>query len=143
MVWLLSGLVVMTPVGCGGGAVSTPTTSMSAKLQAMASLYSSCVTANKGRPPQDESAFREYLNTKQDVLQPAGLTVDEVFVSPRSSQPLQWVYGKMSRGNHFGMKIVAYEIESDDAKRLVIASNGVYDYVDESQFRQVFPSASK
>jgi hypothetical protein len=106
----------------------------------MSSLYGGYAIADKGQPPKDEAAFRAYLETKVDELQKAGLTVDDMFVSPRG-QPIQWVYGTKPVSGRAGMKYIGYEQAPVANKRLVIAANGMYDLMEEAEFRRSFPGA--
>lgn len=140
---LVLALVVLSLAGCGGGGAG-PTSDQSdedgAKWQAMGTLYGDYLTANNKQPPKDEQTFRQFLGTKQDALEQAGITLDEMFVSPRG-QPLKWIYGQTPRMNLVGMPVAAYEAQPVDGKRLVITARGVYDVMDESRFRELFPQA--
>jgi hypothetical protein len=95
---------------------------------------------HRGKPPASEAAFREYLNGKQDLLQQAGITADQMFVSARGDKPLKWVYGNAPpvwRQN--GMTCYAYEAEPVAGKRLVMGGRGMAVEVDDAQFRTIFP----
>ena len=63
-------------------------------IRVMGSTYESYLRERNGQPPKDEKTFRQYLATKQDELAKAGLTVDGMFVSPRSGKPLTWILEK-------------------------------------------------
>jgi len=141
-IWISSTLVAVALVGCGGGQSSTQSGTTNDKLRVMTSAYAGYLAKNKGKAPHDEAAFREYLNTSQRELEPAGLTADQVFVSPRNGAQLNWLYGGAVPKNYFGMKIVAYENEKGpDGKRMVISTNGMSDFVDDAQLRVLFPGA--
>jgi hypothetical protein len=68
------------------------------------------------------------------------MTIDAMFVSPRSGKPLKWVYGRnppFLKQN--GMICVAYETECMGGKRLVFGARGMFAELDDSQFRSLFP----
>lgn len=111
-------------------------------VRAMSGMYSAYMRAHRNRPPPDEQAFREFLNTQKETLEQFGLTVDEMFVSPRNGEPFHWVYGSVLPSSPSGlMNYVGYETAPTDGKRLVIATRGMYEELNESQFRAVFPDA--
>lgn len=136
---LVKGLLLATLIGCGGSRTGNVQTSDSAKIRAMQSLYQQFITQHNQRP-RDEQEFRDFLNKKQDQLQQAGLSVDQVFVSPRGSVPLRWNYGANPAGGQRGTSYFAYEAEPVDGYRLVIAARGST-LMDETQFRQAVPNA--
>jgi hypothetical protein len=128
--------------GCAASE-STPAVADYGKVRAMGGMYGMYMGKHKGQAPPNEQAFREWLNTKQDPLQQAGLTVDQMFVSPRNGQPLEWVYGRKPPTSPSGMTCIAYEKTPVGGKRLVLATRGMYEEMDESQFSKVFPKAPK
>ena len=94
---------------------------------------------HKNQAPPNEQAFREYLGTKEDNLRKSGISIDAMFTSPRDGEPLVWVYGRKPPAGPAGMTYLGYEKTPVDGKRLVIATRGMYDQIDETQFRKLFP----
>jgi hypothetical protein len=138
--------VVLTLAGCGAGAnvASEEPLADYNKVRMMTGFYEGYLRDHRGRPPANEQAFREYLNGKQDMLQQAGVTLDQMFVSPRGDKPLKWAYGRQPpiwRQN--GMTCYAYEAEPVAGKRLVIGGRGMTVEMDDAQFKTVFPTTSK
>jgi hypothetical protein len=131
----------LSAAGCGSKARESAVADYS-RVRAMGDFYSGFFAENRGQPPKDEQAFRDYLNTKQEQLKKAGLTVDDMFKSPRAEGPLVWVYGKRAPVGSSGISYVGYEKIPIANKRLVIGTRGVYEQLDEAQFRKVFPNAS-
>lgn len=139
--WPLLVALALATVGCGGGQSSGNGQGLNGgKLLVMQSLYLEYLSQHNNQPPPDEKAFREFVGTKQDKLQKASLTVDDVFISPRNGGPLRWVYGKKQSGNQAGGSYIAYEQTPVDGKRLVIADRG-FQEIDDASFRQAFPNA--
>jgi hypothetical protein len=142
--WLALAAVFSALPGCGsadGGAGSAPVADHS-RVRTMTDFYQSYLSANRNQAPKDEAAFRAYLVTKQEQFQKAGLTVDQMFTSPRNGKPLKWVYGKSPPlWRQTGMTCFGYEAEPTNGKRLVIGGRGMFDELDESQFRTVFPNS--
>jgi hypothetical protein len=130
--------------GCGGGNATggaPPGEVDFATTRALASIYSQYLATHGDRSPADEKSLRDFLATKQDVLTPAQLTVDKFFVSPRSDQPLIWVYGMATPSSTGLGRCLAYEKNAVDGKRLVIADGGRYEVMDDTKFRTLFPKA--
>jgi hypothetical protein len=128
--------------GCGGGGSAAKTTVADySKIRAMGVVYSAYLEEHAGQPPQGEQEFRDYLSGKQELLDRTSLSVDEMFTSPRG-KPLTWVYGQPPPRGSAGMTYFGYETEPVDGKRLVIAGRGMYEEMDDAQFRKVFPEAS-
>jgi hypothetical protein len=140
MLCVLTGFLLS--IGCGG---ASPSTGMDADdyatLRSASALYSEYMGANNGQTPPDEQAFRAFLETKKDVLEKSGKTVDQLLTSPRSGEPLIYLYGKKPVSGPMGMVYFAYEKTPVDGKRLVIASRGMFEQMDEAQFRKFFPDA--
>jgi hypothetical protein len=83
---------MVVPTGCGGGKPEEGVIEYR-RVRSMTDFYAAYVAAQRGQAPPSEQAFRQYLATKQDQLNAVGLTVDEMFVSPRRTGPLIWIYG--------------------------------------------------
>jgi hypothetical protein len=108
----------------------------------MAGFYEAFLRDHHGQPPANEQAFRDYLNGKQENFQNAGITIDQMFVSPRDGKSLKWVYGRkppVLRQNN--MTCYAFEAEPVAGKRLVIGGRGMYIELDDAQFRSAFPNS--
>ena len=139
---VLLAIAALTMIGCSGAGEGETKTSDKLNIRhvrAMASNYSLYLADHRSQPPPDEQAFRRYLATKQESLEKSGLTIEEMFVSPRSGGPLVWVYGAVPPSGRLGAYL-AYEQSPVDGKRLVIANLGMFEEVDEAQFRAVFPN---
>jgi hypothetical protein len=134
-------LLVVATVGCGGGKGGGNVADKMKKVRTMGDLYVAHLAEQKGAPA-DEAAWRAFLDGKQTELQAAGLTVDEMFVSPRDGAPLTWVYGKTPK-SQFGLTIVAYEQTPVDGRRFTVATNGMADYVEETRFQAMKLGATK
>ena len=138
---VVGGLLIAILIGCGGGGSGGAQSSDTVKFRAMQNVYQQFLTEHNGQPPKDEKQFRDFVGTKGDQLQAAGLTADEVFVSPRNGAPLRWIYGAASAaGQPGGSGNFGYEAEPVDGMRLVISNRGST-LMDETQFRQAVPNA--
>ena len=141
--WISAATLMMGLVGCSGGS-STSSGLGTAEYQRLLStttLYGMYQSEHGGKTPPTEQAFREFIESKSDVLQRINKTPDELLTSPRNGMPLVFVYGKRPpRAN--GMTYLGYEKSSVDGKRLVIGPRGVYEEIDEAQFKKIFPDAS-
>jgi hypothetical protein len=133
-------LLALSGCGSSGGAETSPDGDYS-KVRTMIGFYEGYLSDHRGQAPANEQAFRDYLNSKQENLQKAGITVDQMFVSPREGKPLKWAYGKkppvLKQNN---MTCYAYEADPVAGKRLVIGARGMSAEIDESQFQTLFPN---
>src|SRR5688500_11225007 len=86
-------LTTLAHVAAGRGRHASPSGDY-IKVRAMGDFYGAYLADHRGQPTKDEQTIREYLTSKQEALQKAGLTVDDMFKSPRNGEPFVWVYGK-------------------------------------------------
>ena len=136
---LASMALVLT--GCGGGASTTTSNVDYAKVRAMSAFYERFMNEHRSQPPKDEQEYRDFLASKASELEGAGLSVDEMFASPRGG-PITWVYGRLPASSHAGMTYIAYETTPVDGKRLAIAMRGMFEEMDETKFKTAFPAAN-
>jgi hypothetical protein len=132
---------LLSAAGCGGDATS-PSPVDGNTVRTMSAFYEAYLDANNGETPKDEAAFRSYLAGRQSDLEEFGITVDEMFVSPRGNGAVIWVYGRKPPNGAGGKAYVGYEATSRDGKRLVLGMRGMYDVMDETEFRKLFPTAA-
>jgi hypothetical protein len=138
--WLVLLAVLCAVPGCGGSGSSAKGVIEYRRVRAMTDLYTGYLGEHRGQPPANEQAFRQYLATKQDDLERSELTIDQMFMSPRETGPLVWVYGMLPPSGPMGT-YYGYEQTPVDGKRLVIANLGMYELVDDARFHATFPNA--
>lgn len=107
----------------------------------MTDIYNGFMASHKNQAPKDEAEFRQYVASQQQRLEVAGLTVDQLFISPRKDAPLDWVYGRAPSNATPGLTILAYEREATDGQRLVLGTRGMFMMIDDVQFKRLFPNA--
>jgi len=134
-------LSLAAAIGCGGGAATTSPVD-GKTVRTMAAFYEAYLDANSGQTPKDEAAFRAFLAGKQKDLEEFGITVDQMFVSPRGNGSLVWVYGRRPPNGAGGKAYVGYEAAPVDGKRLVLGMRGMYDELDDVAFKKLFPNAA-
>jgi hypothetical protein len=130
--------------GCGGG--SKPQPKAEAHLQALAVFYGRYLSQNRGQPPADEKAFKQFLAR----LNPSEFTSfglanpDEMFVSPRDNQPYVVRYNvPVAPPGPQGPAVVAYEQTGVGERRYVAFGLGGVEEVDETRFRQLVPESGQ
>jgi hypothetical protein len=137
-------MLVAATAGCGDDEASSPPGAASLaeyeKVRPMSDMYGEYLTSHGNQPPKDEPTFRAYLTSKQDLIQKLGLTIDQMFISPRSDQPLAWVYGMRPPTGVSGFQYFAYEKTPVGGKRLAIGARGMFEELDEAQFKKIFPN---
>lgn len=126
-------------VGCGGASVDVGGRAETV-LTEVVRAYAAHVRSNRYQPPANEEEFKAALQKSGDgILKRAGVgTVDQLFISPRDSQPFVILYGKdakrlLERG------VVAYERTGVSGRRLVGFDLGYVEDVDEQAFKRLLP----
>jgi hypothetical protein len=134
-------LLLCALVGCNGQG-SAASSAESVRLQFLTSMHSA-VQARTGRLPANEQEFKQFIEDNgAQMLGEAGVSsVDELFVSERDGQPFVVVYGKYPPT--MTSKIVVYEQNGVDGKRLVGHSTGAVELVDDARFREMVPNAAE
>jgi hypothetical protein len=140
--WMFT-LMLVSLVGCGGttGGGSDLSVGDYGNIRSLSAMYDLYTQEHKGKTPANEQEFRAFMQTNQDVLEKTGRTIDEVMTSPRSGEPFVMVYGKPPIQSK-GMSYIGYENSPVDGKRLVIGLRGMYEELDEAEFKKLFPDAS-
>jgi hypothetical protein len=141
--WAFAGLLVVL-AACNARSPTTSNEGINIKtVRVMGDLYAQYVIEHRNQTPPNEAAFREFLSSKEEILQKVGLTVDTMFVSPRNGQSLSWIYKSVPPKSDMGIMFFGYETAPSDGKRLVISNRGMYELMDDAKFRTVFPNAPK
>jgi hypothetical protein len=144
MDWFVGAALVLVLAGCGGGGGGSASAGNAKldfnKTRTMSMIYRQYLQSHNDQPPADEKAFRAYVATRQADLEHVGLTIDAMFKSPRSDEPLIWVYGKAPVSSGELGQCFAYEKTAADGQRLVIADAGRYGLMDDAKFNSLFPN---
>lgn len=136
-------LMLIALVGCGGGSTLTGVTQRDYQaLRTFSVAYEGFLKQNKGKTPADETELRNYLASRQSDWDAVGISIDEMFISPHSGEPLVVVYGKKPPISKTGLFYVAYDKTPVNGKHLVLSTRGVYEEMDEAQFKTIFPDAT-
>lgn len=136
-------LLLVALVGCGGLSTSTGVTQRDYQaLRTFSVAYEGFLKQNKGKTPADEAELRNYLSSRQSDWDAVGISIDDMLTSPHSGEPLVVVYGKKPPMSKTGLYYVAYDKTPVNGKHLVLSTRGVYEEMDEAQFKAVFPDAS-
>ena len=137
--------VTAASLGCSKSAATKLSSGADYRVvRAMGSVYDGYLREHNGQPPKDEQAFRDYLQAKEEDLIKEGLSVDKMFISPRSGDStIQWVYGKSPLKGPAGMTYLGYEKDPVDGKRLVIGARGMYELMDDNKFQATFAKVKK
>lgn len=125
--------------GCRPRAESKPREESSIKVLGL--LYGQYIGQHMGRPPQDEQAFRAFVQKQEAFLKQFHLeSPDQVFRSERDGEPYTVVYGDLSKtGQLFGGPVVAWEKKGVGGRRYVVNSLGAVKEVTEEEFKQLVP----
>lgn len=141
LVRCLPALMLIVLVGCGGKTSSGLSQRSYQGIRALSAAYEGYLAQNQGMPPQDEQAFRQYLESRQSDWDAVGISIDDMLCSPRTGEPFMLVCGKKPPTGKTGTTYIAYETSPVDGKRLVIAIRGMFEEMDEARFKLIFPGA--
>jgi hypothetical protein len=126
--------------GCNSQQAASDAAPDTSHIKELTMLYAGQMNRNAGRPPASEAEFkRSVAENGAALLDSLGVTVDELFISPRDNQPYVILYGNeaaklISRG------IVTHEQTGVDGRRLVGYRGGYVNEVDEVEFRKLVPA---
>jgi hypothetical protein len=140
---LLTATLVSAP-GCGPAVDQTARQTEDSNIKRLAILYGRFLGPNRGRPPQDEAAFKRYLNSlSPDYLESLGVTsIEDLFVSERDGQAYVVTYGKLGPPvESFGGQVTMYEQQGLEGKRFVADELGTVRELAEEEFRALIPDA--
>lgn len=132
MSWLVALGLWCASAGCP--ADNSATTTLPAKTlapRALSAFYREFQGSHGGRPPKDETEFREFLGTLQERLDAGNLTADDVLKSPKTGAP--WIVGYGIPIQIDGRTFIAYESVAVDGKRNAVTERGGVESVDEAK----------
>jgi hypothetical protein len=132
---LAMGAATLLTLGAGCSSTSQPPGQNN--LSGIAKYYGQYQSKNKGQTPPDEKKFKEFIQ-KTD----SGAKLDEMFTSPRDSQPYVVLYGlKASMPDpKKGAPIIAYEKQGVGGKHMVARSTTEVEEVDLAQLKEWVPN---
>jgi hypothetical protein len=135
---VLSALCTVFSSGCGRSAPPAGDAQLRAAMKLLGLQYGSYL-ADKGGPPPDESALRNYLQSRLTVLRDYGVkSVDDLLRLGRDGQPLHLIYGrKVPLPEHPEYGWVAHELSGIDGKRLACDSRGGIYEITDAEFSQL------
>jgi hypothetical protein len=130
--WLLLACLLAgcTPQG------NTGTDEAADRLRALAVNYQRYAGQHQGNGPPSEQKFKEFVK-KMGV--PEGLTIDELFVSPRDNQPFEIRYKIRPGFPGPDSPVIMWEQTGDGSTRRVARASGAVIVVPEAEFAQLKP----
>ena len=138
--WSCCATLILTLVGCHDGADLRNIDYNEFRARSM--MYGLYLGAHNQQPPPTEQALRDFLMTKQENLERAGISVEDMFISPRNGETIQWVFGHpLPKSPNGMMTYIGYEQVPVEGRRLVLATRGMYEEVDDTQLKNIFPDA--
>lgn len=114
------------------------------RMNILATFYGEFLSENRGIPPNDVESFREYLQSKSDIVEDFKArdlvgSLEELLTSARDEQPFVIACGKVKEVSHTpGAIWAAYEQSGIDGKRMAVRVGGGVDMLDDEQFALEF-----
>jgi len=104
--------------------------------------YGDYLATHRNAPPAELAQFRTFIESRpQKMAEYRVASIDDLFTSPRDSQPIQVVCGVakpvLDAG---GFALAAYEATGVDGKRLVANIRGGVSELSAADFAQTFPN---
>jgi hypothetical protein len=108
-------------------------------IRTLARLYGQYMSAHRGKSPASEVDFKKYIQSRKDELAAEQITdIDSLFVSNRDNQPYTVVYNMPPAGSMTPTgRVVAYEKQGVDGKRMVAYELMSVEELDEARFKTV------
>jgi len=142
VLWLLG--CAALAAGCKGGRQEVP--QEESRLTKLTRLYGRSLSKSRGTPPADVAALKQFATSLgAEDLKGIGIEgdVDQLFVSPRDSEP--YVYRRPAKAGMPGMgpeAVLFYEKTGKDGKRFVAYPSGKTEQVDAAKFKELVPEAA-
>jgi hypothetical protein len=108
-------------------------------IRTLARLYGQYMSSHRGKSPASEADFKKYILSRKDELAAEQITdIDSLFVSNRDSQPYTVVYNMAPAKSMTPTgRIVAYEKQGVEGKRMVAYELMSVEELDEARFKAV------
>jgi hypothetical protein len=108
-------------------------------IRTLARMYGQYMSAHRGMGPKNEQEFKKYLQGRRDELAAEQITdIDSLFISNRDGQPYTVVYGMTPAKSMTPTgRVVAYEKQGVDGKRMVAYELMSVEELDEARFQAV------
>jgi hypothetical protein len=119
--------VLFTLMGCKGGGLPEE----EARISKLAVFYGRYISQHKGKTPPSEAELKKFIKTID-----ADANLDELFVSPRDSEPYVVRYN-IPAGAPGAATVTAHEKTGKNGKRLVALTTGEVRSVDEAEFQKL------
>jgi hypothetical protein len=124
--------------GCGDGEAQKQMQERD-NIRTLARMYGQFMSGHRGVGPKNEAEFKQYLESRKGELAGEQITdINTLFISNRDEKPYVVVYGL---GQPAAMtptgRVIAYEQQGVDGKRMVAYETMAADELDEERFKSV------
>ena len=126
-------VLILTAYAAAGCSKPAPPPVEESRLSKLAVFYGRYISQNKGKTPPNEAELKKFIAK----LEPAA-NLDELFVSPRDSEPYVVRYN-IKAGMPGGAVVTAHEKTGVEGKRMVALTTGDVRTVDEAEFKKLLP----
>lgn len=124
----------MTAAGCGTARTGSERRGIETRVGALATLYYRFQAENSGYAPNNETEFREFVETQDWILDYAKVdSHDALFTSESDNQPIVICLGKQKREIN-GRRMICHEATAVEGKRLIGLADGEAIFIDDSVF---------
>lgn len=142
MVSVIGGLLLAIASGCAQR--ESTQAQVASNLKPLAVLYGKFTGSHRGRSPENEKEFKDYIKSlsESDLAALKISDAEKLFVSARDGQPYVVVYGgpKGPAGSS-SSPVVVYEQVGVGGKRFVATALGAIEEVADARFREMVPDA--
>ena len=141
LVLCLSGLSVLSFIGCGGVSVeSSIGKSNATNMQRLGNMYQMFQFKHKFRGPEDEAEFKEFIKSVDStILEPRGIDpndLDSLFICERDNEPFQIRYG-VATSPRGSTEAVIFENTGNGGPRMVGFLNMVQREVEAEEYNRL------
>jgi hypothetical protein len=134
--WLvLLGALLVGSAGCAEKG-NTGTGDAAERMRTLAVNYMRHAGQYQGNGPASEAKFKDFI---KKVGLPEGVTIDELFVSPRDNQPYEIRYKVRPGSPGPDSPVIMWEKTGEGGTRQIARANGSVLVVPEAEFEQLKP----
>jgi len=128
-------MLLLGATGCSPKG-NTGTGDAAERLRALAINYQRYAGQNQGNGPPTEQKFKDFI---KKVGLPEGITIDDLFISPRDNQPYEIRYKVRPGSPGPDSPVIMWEQTGEGGTRQIARSSGSVLVVPEAEFEQLKP----
>jgi hypothetical protein len=148
--WMLVACLFTALVGCGEDNLSKGFKKANEfNIQKIANAYRMFASVNKNVGPKDESEFKAFFSTREEIPKRLGLSksdledLDQYFISDADGEPFVILYGQRIKPDLDYSALVFDKTGADGVRRIALACSEVIEVSDNKQYDRILAGKIK